>query len=335
MRVLVTGATGIVGTEVLRALRANGADVVGCSRSGSADGVLTWHLGVQPPPDELTDRPWDAIVHAAADIRWNLADEAALAANVDSARAVLPLIGAATNVVHVSTAFATGLRGDISSPDRDDYRNSYEWSKAAAEREIDAVCPNWTVRPPMIIGSREDGRIARFHGVYQVLEGYLWGSLPVMVANDRGPVELVAVDDVAAIVVDRVLAGRPDGKRSITPGAGADALAGKEVLDIVFDELNAWRRAHGVDPVDAPKVIEPRRWHRFFRPFAEQHLSRSQRAVLHAFDPYLPYWALDDHVHPDHLVTEVEATLRASIRYWADRHPRTASTTPRPWRAAT
>lgn len=334
MRVLVTGATGIVGSEVLRRLRDLDCEVVGTSRSGSvADDVLVWHMGAEPPPESVTARPWDVIVHSAADVRWNLSDEAALAANVESTRAVLPLVGACTNVVHVSTAFATGLCGDITSADRADYRNSYEWSKAYSERELDAVCPNWTVRPPMIVGSRrENGRIARFHGVYQVLEGYLWSALPVMVANDRGPVELVAVDDVAELVVDLAFAGRPDRKHATTMGAGEKALPGKVVLDVVFDELNAWRREQGVPQVDMPTVIAPRRWDRFFRPFAEQHLSRSQLAVIHAFDPYLPYWAMDDHVHPDFLVPDVELALRASIRYWADRHRRTASATPKPWR---
>lgn len=336
MRVLVTGATGIVGSEVLRKLRNLDCEVVGVSRSGCAvDEVLAWHMGAESAPEAVAGRTWDVIVHSAADIRWNLSDEGALAANVESTRAVLPLIGAHTNVVHVSTAFATGLRGDVRSADRADYRNSYEWSKAYAERELDAACPNWTLRPPMLIGSRrEHGRIARFHGLYQVLEGYLWGALPVMVANDRGPVELVAVDDVSDLVVDRALAGRPDRKYGIVMGAGENALPGRAVLNVVFDELNAWRREQGVAPVDMPTVISPRRWARFFRPFAEQHLSRSQLAVIHAFDPYLPYWAMDDHVHPDHQVEEVESTLRTSIQYWADRHRRTASASPKPWRLA-
>ena len=336
MRVLVTGATGIVGSDVMRGLRGAGCSVTGVSRKGSAaDDVLAWHMGAEPPPAAVSGVRWDAIVHSAADVRWNLGDDAAFAANIQPTRAVLPLIGEGTNVVHVSTAFATGLRGDITSADRADYRNSYEWSKAYSERELDAVVPNWTVRPPMIIGSRRDGgRIARFHGVYQVIEGYLWGALPVMVANDRGPVELVAVDDVAELVVEATLAGRPTVKQCVTMGAGEGALPGKTVVDIVFDELNLWRRSQGVEAVAPPTLIAPHRWERFFRPFAEQHLSRSQLAVMRAFDPYLPYWALNDHVHPDHVVRDVEATLRGSIRYWADLHRRTASAIPKPWRAS-
>ncbi|MFD0658749.1 SDR family oxidoreductase [Thermocatellispora tengchongensis] len=322
MRILVTGATGIVGSEVMRTLRAApGVEVQGVSRSGdAARGVAKWHLGAEPPPAVLRG-PWDAVVHSAADIRWNLPFDQARRANIASTEAVLGLVGPETTVVHVSSAFAAGLRGDVASDDPADYRNSYEWSKAAAERLVDAACPNWTVRPPMIIGRRADGHIARFHGVYQVLQGYLWGALPVMVANDACRVELVPVDEVAAVVAARALAGRPAAKEVATLGAGDGALSGAAVVKIVFDELNAWRAGRGVPPVGLPPLIAPRRWERFFRPFAEQHLSRGQLALIHAFDPYLPYWAMEDHLRPDTYVVDVEDALRASIRYWADRHP--------------
>lgn len=335
MNILVTGATGIVGREVLERLRERlGGNVVGVSRRGDErHGVVRWPMGIEPCPAHLRDIPWDAVVHGAADIRWNLTDEDAYRANLRPAEDLLGLLTADTTVVHVSTAFAVGLGTDVASPDRADYRNSYEWSKAAAERTLDRHGPCWTVRPPMIIGSRRNGgRIERFHGVYQVVQAALWGALPVIVAQSDGPVELVAVDDVAELVVDCVAKGPPAAKEILVMGRGAEALTGAQVIAEAFDEINVWRRNRQVEPVTAPPVISPQQWERFFRPFAEKHLSRSQLALMHALDPYLPYWAMRDHVGPNVIVDDVREALRSSVRYWADRHPAAASTTPRPWR---
>ena len=88
----MTGATGLVGFEVLDALRAAGHEAVGTSRRGDPEaGIVPWTLG-EPVPSGL-DRPWDVIVHSAADVRWTMTEAEAQAANVATVAALAPLAG--------------------------------------------------------------------------------------------------------------------------------------------------------------------------------------------------------------------------------------------------
>src|SRR5205823_1818108 len=128
-------------------------------------------LGNGGPPDGLAGE-WDAIVHTAADTRWTQSYDEAFRANVATVAALEPLVSRSTHVIHVSTAYAVGLRADVSSEDASDYRNAYEWSKAHAERLAKRLFERVTiVRPPLIIGRRSDGRAARFAGMYTILRG--------------------------------------------------------------------------------------------------------------------------------------------------------------------
>ncbi len=84
MKVTVTGATGLIGTKLVAALKARGDDVLVLSRSPDkatdALGVpaLAWDLLAGPPPAEALDGR-DAVVHlAGAPVaqRWNAAAQA-------------------------------------------------------------------------------------------------------------------------------------------------------------------------------------------------------------------------------------------------------------------
>lgn len=333
--VLVTGATGLVGSQLVEQLRAAGADVVGISRRGSpaSPETIAWEMGVEQPPAALRRR-WDAIVNAAANTRWTMDEQEATAANVASVRALEPLVGAGTRVVHVSTAYATGLRGDVESADPADYRNTYEWSKAHAERVARKTFAHLTVvRPPLIVGRRGDGRAARFAGMYTLVRGLTIGTVPAVVADPEARFDAIPVDDLCRLLAELATGGGGADGAALTIAAGEAAPRVEEAIAAIVGSLNEWRLAQGHEPIECPPLIEPERWRRFHRPFAQQHLSPRQLLIMELLESFEPYLALAEPLRPEVEVGDVLPCLRTSIAYWAQANPRVAALVPRPWRS--
>lgn len=333
--VLVTGATGLVGRELVDQLRLRGTvQVVGVSRRGAPGetGTVAWDMGVESPPAQLR-RPWDAIVHAAANTRWTMTPDEAEAANVASVRALRPLVSDHTRMIHVSTAYAIGLRGDVESSSLDDYRNTYEWSKAHAERVAREIFTRLTVvRPPLIVGRRSDGRASRFSGMYTLIRGITVGTVPAVIADPDARFDAIPVDALCRLLADLATGQKTSEGTSLTIAAGSSAPMVGEAIDAVVGALNQWRQEHDRQPLETPPVIPLESWDRFFRPFAQANLTPRQLMILDLLGSFEPYLALTEPLQPDYTVTDIVPCLEISTRYWAEVNPRIAMRTPRPWR---
>jgi nucleoside-diphosphate-sugar epimerase len=336
MRILVTGGAGLVGVETLSQLcDLAGARVVGTSRARSADGtdLVAWDMAHEPAPSALHE-PWDVIVHTAADTRWTLEASAATRANVATLAALAPLTTPETHLIHVSTAYATGRRGSIASHHLSDYRNTYEWSKAHAERLAAALFPRLTiVRPPLIMGRRDDGRAARFAGLYTLLRGLTTSMVPAVVASPDAYFEVIPVDDLAALLV-ALATGRQRAGATLTIAGGEHALSVQDAVELLTDALNAWREDRGFEPIPAPRLVSSESWNRFFLPFIRHELTPRQLHVLELLSNFQPYLAVGEPLDPTHPIDDIAGAIPASVRHWADVHERQASLPPRPWNAA-
>ncbi|ARQ68811.1 SDR family oxidoreductase [Streptomyces marincola] len=332
MRVLVTGATGVVGTEVVG--RLGTVPHTRVARRGAEPSVIGWDMAAGPPPAALAGH-WDVIVHAAADTRWTLRREEAVAANIDPLRAALALADRDTHLVHVSTAYVGGTRSaaDLRGADFGGYRNGYEWSKAVCEEIARAEHrgPLTIVRPPLVVGRRDTGAIARFSGPYTLLQGLVSGLAAVVVGDPAGRAEISPVDEVADAVVDAALSAPPDAPRTEVIAGGAGSLRLGELLDVICDTLNECRAGHGRPPVERPPLVPAERWDRFFLPLAQRYLSPFQHRAVQLLGMFQSYTSMAEPFEPTRTVRDPAGVMATAVRHWAARRPRLALARPVPW----
>lgn len=332
MRILVTGASGVVGTEVCQQLAAAGhAPVRVARRTPDGPDWVSWHLGDQPPPDRLR-RPWDVIIHTAASTRWTMTRAEAVASNVDPLRAVLALGGRNTRFVHVSTAYVDRAADGGIADGFDGYRNGYEWSKAVCERVVaDHPGPTAIVRPPLVLGRSDDGSIARFTGPYTLLRALLSGMAPVIVGDPGGYAEIAPVDQVGRAIVAAALdPGRATTTVDVVAG-GERCLRLGELVEILFGTVNEWRASAGLAAVPVPPTLPLDSWHRFFLPLARAHLSPVQLEAVALMGMFEAYTSMTRPFRPTWQVEDPRSVMARSVRHWIAARPRLARRTPRPW----
>ncbi|MCX4745806.1 SDR family oxidoreductase [Kitasatospora sp. NBC_01287] len=338
MRVLLTGATGVIGTELVRRLSTAGRyrdhTLVRVARRREDDALVRWRIGAEPPPTALGGR-WDVIVHTAASTRWTLGRPEAVAANIEPLRAVLRLADRDTHLVHVSTAYVGGVRNpeDLRGAEFEGYRNGYEWSKAQCERiaREEHPGPLTLVRPPLVVGRRGSGEIARFSGPYTLLQALVSGLAAVVVGDPAGYAEISPVDEVADVIAAAALGPPPRHPRTEVVAGGPASLTLDALLDVVCTTLNECRTAQGVDPIERPPLVSGDTWDRFFLPLADQYLSPFQSQAVKLLAMFQSYTSMTQPFEPTRSVVDPAQVMAASVRYWAAQRPRLALARPERW----
>jgi nucleoside-diphosphate-sugar epimerase len=172
-RVLVTGATGLLGSNITTLLLAAGTEVTALVRSRErASRLLPAHQRLRLLQGDITDvdgfaaqlSGLDAIIHAAAYFREYYQpggnDPGRLQrVNVDAVEELLRAAAAAgvPALVHISSATTVGTRADGQHSDEDTppdsgwERNGYRASKVDAELVIQAWPADGAIRVPIIV----------------------------------------------------------------------------------------------------------------------------------------------------------------------------------------
>jgi nucleoside-diphosphate-sugar epimerase len=273
MALLITGATGIVGSELVRTLLADpGAPHLLLLIRGSdaeVDAKVLWLRRWVGDPHDWDERvrivrgdvceegfgddvrgDVTGVLHAAASTSFGQSDAQAQRQNVDGLRNTLALARRCPRLERfglLSTVFVAGERsGTIREGDLDlevGFANAYERSKAEGEALAAASgLPVATYRLSVVVGRRDDGRIARMSGVYPVWRILHRGQLAMVPGDPAQRVDLVPVDYAADAVAHLF-------QRAFRSGARYHVAAGSERSLPLEELLDAFAEAIGrVDP---------------------------------------------------------------------------------------
>ncbi len=181
----ITGATGFVGSTLVRLALASGWVVRALTRSPRAaqDGVV-WILGALDQPESLATlcQDSDAVIHVAGIVNAPSRDAFA-AGNVAGTHAVIDAAKGAgvDRFIHVSSLAA-----------REPGLSNYGWSKAQAEFAVQASGLDWAmVRPPAIYGP----------GDKDMLDLFKMARTGWMLLPPAGRMSVIEVSDLARLLL--------------------------------------------------------------------------------------------------------------------------------------
>jgi len=317
-RVFVTGATGLVGEEVLRHMLRDDPALEAfalvrtepgwkslAARLGPLAGrVVPIHgdmtrsgMGLDQSARESIQRETRVVVHAAADTSFSRALDHSRFVNTLGTYNVAEMAAEFRQLerfVFVSTAFVAG-RSTGTILERDNgckagWVNAYEQSKYEAESTVRASALPWTVvRPSTIVCRGAEGDIPQINAVHRALRIYHRG-LAAMIPGDRSnPVDVVTSSYVSGAIARIALDPRAVHK-TVHLCSGGNALTLGELIDTAYEvwaESPEWLKRG----VERAMITDAETYALFERAVLETGDVRL-RSVLSSLSHFIPQLAL-------------------------------------------
>ena len=296
---LVTGATGLVGGEVLRILRSTRPDFEIHTLGRGAANSIPCDLA-STLPDSLP-RNFTHILHCAADTRFGRPLDEIRAVNVEGTRRLLDFASRCERLeafAHVSTAYAcgreTGVIGEHLLDRPRTFSNTYQQSKWEAEclaGEAMAKLPMSITRISSIFGHSETGAVTQYNYTHQLLKLLARNVLPVAPVDPRVPVDLVPIDWVARRLAAVLLNEFEPGSVSHLCAGAAGSLPAGEMIERAMRGYESHPAGARWLPIVLPRFVPLVE----YEEFAAKALSgedRLLREVVRLLDFFLPHLAL-------------------------------------------
>lgn len=254
--VLVSGATGHLGAEVVARLKKRGHDVVALVHdrmkivanngrrvrdvSVLRGDVCSASLGFDRERLAELAEPVGLIVHCAAVTDFGLPENRYTDVNVDGTANVL---GVArrwnAGIIYISTAYVCGEFNGAFREDQLDigqqFANHYEHSKFQAEHLVRGSGLRWSiVRPGVVTGDYRTGHTREYKHIYQVLKLIADGKLRTLPGNYGATLAFSPIGHVVDTVVSAVERFE-DNVGYTFHAVGADAVSLRLMSDLVAE----------------------------------------------------------------------------------------------------
>ena len=317
--VLVTGATGLLGTEVVAQLlettssliyvlvRAESEEIAESRLRALwwGDDTLTGAIGKRvrtitgdiTSPLESQHMDITHVIHCAAETGLQKSHEELWKINVDGTRHVVRMaeqLPQLQRFTYVSTAYVAGTQtGRISedAPLTASFYSQYEQSKAEAEKIVRASSlPYIICRPGMIVGNSKTGRTRNFNTIYYVLKLMLQGKLRVLPVSSHQTVNMIPVDYVAKQVTSLTFTPKVEG-RTFHLTAPAESLP--QVGELV-EAVRTWAKQNLHIDVAKPVYLPMPVLRTIGKHYNAGHDAK-KRTMLSNLTALMPYF-FDDHV---------------------------------------
>jgi len=315
--ILVTGATGFLGVQLVRELleRKPNATLALLIRNGTgqsaqqradsfiplversrvqvfAGDVSQPNCGLDPAAYRRLSTETTRVIHSAATVRFDHSLDEARRINVAGTRHILDFAGGARalrSFAYVGTAYVAGERSGLVREDElavgQSYRNTYEQTKAEAEALVQSrlgSLPGVVLRPSIIVGDSRTGVTSSFKMMYWPLKIYarhLWRTVPGYpdAVLDIVPVDFVA-GSVAQLLFDEAALGS-----TIHLCAGPRASATiQQVAQRAMEYFNG----------PEPRFVDPKFFFAVVRPLLFLSLWGRKRRVLRDGRAYRDYFTM-------------------------------------------
>jgi nucleoside-diphosphate-sugar epimerase len=315
--ILVTGATGFLGVQLVRELLERKPDATlallirntaGQSAQQRADSFVPLaersrvqvfsgdvsqpNCGLDPAAYGRLSAETTRVIHSAATVRFDHSLDEARRINVEGTRHILNFAAGARQLrsfAYVGTAYVAGERSDLVRENElavgQSYRNTYEQTKAEAEAFVQSrlgSLPGVILRPSIIVGDSRTGVTSSFKMMYWPLKIYarrLWRTVPGYpdAVLDIVPVDFVA-SSVAQLLFDEAALGCTV---HLCAGPRASATI-QQVAHRAMEYFNG----------PEPRFVDPRFFFAVVRPLLFLSLWGRKRRVLRDGRAYRDYFTM-------------------------------------------
>ena len=341
-KVLITGATGLVGEGILRRILSDHPSLeafvlvrneltwqLASRRLGSLASRLTPvrgdvtvpGLGIETPLRRRVERESRVVIHAAADISFSRPLDQSRLVNTIGAHHAAELAGSCAHLdrfVLVSTAFVAGrATGTILERDNGSdagWVNAYEQSKYEAEVGIRKTSLPWTiVRPSTMVCRGVEGDIHQINAVHRALRVYHRG-LAAMIPGDPDSLFDVVTSEYVSNAIARIAFDARAKGMTLHLCSGRGALTLGELVDSAYEvwsEHPEWRRRG----VERAMLTDAATYALFERAVMETGDARL-RAVLSSLSHFIPQLALPKIFDTTLAETILDAPAPPPATYW-------------------